>query len=142
MENCFTSPGNSFPIYITPILATTFYHQCPNHDVQALSALEDKNAVFLPSCDKRGTVEETKKENTEHLTYLPGLIPLLCLGSDVSSAGSHRDRVVKRARNFVERKKAVRSLAAPLDPHSGILDTSPHPRRSLFGVGACPKFFN
>ncbi|GBN55317.1 hypothetical protein AVEN_266960-1 [Araneus ventricosus] len=97
---------------------------------------------FLLAIREERLKKQKKKENTEHLTYLSGRIPLHCLGSDVSSAGSHRGRVVKRARNFVERKKAVRSLAAPLDPHSGILDTSPHPRRSLFGVGACPKFFN
>ncbi|GBN50474.1 hypothetical protein AVEN_139679-1 [Araneus ventricosus] len=44
--------------------------------------------------------------------------------------------------NFVVRKNLVRSLAAPLVPHSGIMGRSPHPHWSMFCVGACPKFFN
>ncbi|GBM75817.1 hypothetical protein AVEN_105734-1 [Araneus ventricosus] len=123
----------------------------------------------------------TKRKESELLTYLSGRIPLLCFGSAVSSAGSHRDRVVKEAGKFrraektgqiignsagslclircpfsawdwpspplvrvgtgwsrkpgrfvVRKKKQVRSFAAPLDPHSGIMGRSPHPRRSLF----------
>ncbi|GBM12805.1 hypothetical protein AVEN_247579-1 [Araneus ventricosus] len=37
----------------------------------------------------------TKRKEIELLTYLSGRIPLLSLGTVVSSAGSHRDRVMK-----------------------------------------------
>ncbi|GBO42599.1 hypothetical protein AVEN_203920-1, partial [Araneus ventricosus] len=141
-----TSSGNSFPHppnFTPPILATKFHHQCPEHEVQAWCAIEDKSAVFPPSCDKRGTVEKnpTKRKEIELLTYLSDRIPLLCLGSAVSSAGSHRDRVLKGAGKLRRTGELVGSLAAPLDPLSGITGGSTHRRRSLLCVGACPKFF-